>query len=105
MPPPAAHHSRLSVVISCYHSRQGRRGRTVRALAYYPALPAMPWHDPLSFEWLKRLQANRGIILEELEATLSMLGEAKSDDDERRNPWVRIGLCEYVNVLNKILHK
>jgi hypothetical protein len=65
----------------------------VRALAYYPALPAMPWHDPSSFEWLNRLQANRGVILEELEATLNMLGEGngKGESDERRNPWVGIG--------------
>ena len=43
---------------------EGRRGRTVRALAYYPSLPATPWHDPTSFPWLEDLQANRGMMLE-----------------------------------------
>ena len=62
---------------------EGRRGRTVRALAYYPALPATPWHDPACFPWLQRLQASRGMILKELEAAMAI-----DEDGGGCNPWV-----------------
>ena len=56
----------------------------VRALAYYPGLrPLAPYHDPDTFNWLRRLRRQAGVIREELDAFLEA-GKSSNKEEKKR---------------------
>ena len=76
-------------------SLEGDR-RQVRALAYFPGLSALPWHEPEAFAWLGKLEAEVAVIRTELEASLassSWIGNDCEDFDE--HGWTQISLVSY----------
>ena len=71
----------------------------MRALCHFPGLAAEPWHEPQHFGWLKRLQASRCVISEELNAyqATTGLGEWGGNDceDFDQHGWTEILLQSY----------